>query len=173
MFRVLKIIPNVRHQFGIYIILVLVLGHLGVAFGYILNKNQMSLIQYLEKILNNGVLYNMGISFIATSIYPLIVGIIDENTKFRGFRILRITASFVIIVVYTGLFAVYLNDGSRQSMIVQSVSYFVAICLTIYLFLYQFLETDYESFSDLDDKCRDELSEKISHLDQDDRGVKT
>ena len=171
MFKTLKIIPKIRYEFLIYLVLVLFFGHFGVIFGYLLNTSRTTLQAYVRGMFSNGVLYNMGISLIAGAIYPLLSILILDRAKFRGFRLLRVTLAFVILCFYTALFSVNLNTASVFAIIVQVFCYVAALVLTVYFFLYQFLERDYQNFAHLDDQKRDELSAKSSSVASDERGV--
>jgi hypothetical protein len=97
LFRIIKIIPKIKYEFLIFTILKLFFGHFGIIFGYLLNKNKIQLGSYTINIFANGVLYNMGITLIASAIYPIIISLIENRTKFRGYRLLGITITFVFL----------------------------------------------------------------------------
>jgi uncharacterized membrane protein len=84
---------------------------------------------------------------------------------------LRVITAFLVISLYTFLFAFLLQNTNVIAILLQALCYLIALFITIYLFLYQFLERDYETFSSLDDQKRNELSEKSREITADQRGV--
>jgi hypothetical protein len=173
MFRPFRIVPRIKYPFLIFLSLVFAIGHLGIIAAYLVQREKVNLDDYLLDCLKNGVLYNMGISFLATAIHPVIVEFLEtRENRFRGLKLSVSVISFVVLVFYVLLFATSLGKTDALSVFLQVLSYLTSLFLTIYLFLTYYLDQDYDTFADMDDERRDALAVAGSRSETDSRGVR-
>lgn len=159
MLRPFKLIPKVKYSFFIFLALVLLLGHVGLVAAYAVQRETVPFGVFAAESLKNGNLYNMGISFLAGAIYPVFMEFLEtRQNRFRGLKLSIAVGSFVLIVFYALLFATSVGKTDYVSLFLQVVCYTVSLFLTIYLFLAQHLDQDYDNYADMDDRRRDELS---------------
>jgi hypothetical protein len=172
MFKPFKIIPVIKYQFLVFLGMILILGHIGLFFGYLVVKDKESISIYMVELLKNGTFYNMGISFLASAMFPVVVEFIDSpDAKFKGLKIVSIIFSFIAIIIYAVLFPTEYGKTQMWAVIQQSICYLIAIFLALYLFLVGNLDKDYENYIDLDDRKRKEIIEKSGSVQRDGRGA--
>lgn len=154
-YQFLKMKP---YFFFIYFILIVILGHIGIILSF--TEIDKTFFEHFKILIEQRTFFNMGISILASSIFPIILSfLIEEDAKFKGLKMSSVVLGLLIIIVYIILFFT-LKKIDCLTTVIQSLFHIFTIMLSIYLFTLPFLDTEYEFFAQLDDSNKNSLIKK-------------
>jgi hypothetical protein len=173
LFRPFKIISSIRFQFLIFSMFTLIGGHLGVVASYFANRSDIESANFLGGQFQSGVFYNLAIAFLVSAIVPIWLEPIDrESTSFPGVKQFALAFSVLVICICLILLATAGNRSiSTVNLVSQILFYIVAVYLTIYLFILQYLHQFKEDFAEMDNQRRDQLATSSPAETTDNRGI--
>lgn len=174
LFRPFKIISYIKFQFLIFSVFTLIGGHLGIVASYFANRSAIESANFLGGQFQSGVFYNLAIAFLVSAIVPIWLQPIDrESTSFPGVKQFALAFSVLVICICLILLATAGNRAiSTVNLVSQILFYIVAVYLTIYLFILQYLHQFKEDFAEMDNLRRDQLANSSSAETADNRGIR-
>lgn len=181
----LKIIPQIKPYFLIFIATNILAGQLGIIISFFIYslKYNLSIIQILAINLGSSNLYTFSIAILASSIAPFFIEYLSQdNVKFKAYKIMSVVIMiFLLMIPMTFLSSINsygfmkLEQSSNFEINIdywQLIFYIASIILCIYVFCVNYLIYDFESYSDLDDSNVNMLKKIVSKAKKDSRGNK-
>lgn len=101
-----------------------------------------------------------------------------EEVKFVQYKLVSVVITFLLILCMAFAYSyVLINQTNLQHVIklfdlTQIIFYLLSLIMSLYMFCLAYLDLEYETFQDLDDRRRVELKKKAEGLDDDGTGVK-
>jgi hypothetical protein len=172
MLKPFTIIPKIKHEFIIFIVITILLGHIGIIVAMFARDIDITFINFLTYQMNNGVFFNMAIAFLVGGIFPVLIDFANNfDNHFRGLKMSTVAIAILFIIYCVAFLASPVNSIIKQSMIVQFIMYLVSLIIAIYLFLLTYIDEFRETFNMLDDRKRNELASRPISPIIDDRGI--
>jgi hypothetical protein len=173
MFKPFTIIPKIKHEFIIFLVLTILIGHIGIIVALFARESTIPFKTFLSDQMDNGVFFNMAIAFLVGGIFPILIDfIINTENHFRGLKMSSVAIAIMFIIYCVAFLASPVSSIIKQSMLLQFILYLVSLVLTIYLFLLTYLNQFREAYNMLDDRQRDDLANKPLSSVTDSRGIK-
>lgn len=187
-FKPLLVIFKFPVLFFLWLIFVVTFSMIGIIASLAININVPYGV-WLEGILKTGSFYSIGIALCAASVFVILTELAlwalaksSEEPKFMQHKLVALGLSVLIIVFMAISYAVLLNlnpnvlpnpvDVVKKYNEMQIILFAVAMLLSFYMFCICYLDKDYESFKDIDDRTILLLKKKADSLKDDGKGTK-
>jgi MFS family permease len=175
-----KIIPQIWSLFGIYILIGIGVGQLGILYSFLtcVTHKDVKFINILNNNLSAGNFYTFSISLIASAVVPFLIEYLGSETiRFKHYKVITSILMFVVLILpMSFFFSDIVNSMStiqpedacsiatpKVSDKLQIFFYVATIAMCTYAFCVSYLHLDYESYAEIDNA---KLAKLKSHVPQ-------